>query len=84
MAIQPGANFQLLSETREAKSALLGKVERVCTVHTVHGEGKGRETGILEGKLKNNHVNLFYFGQSKAISIIRKGLNMIRSDKFGN
>ena len=53
-------------------------------MHTVHGEGKGKETGRLEGKKENNQVYLFYFGQSKAISLIRKGLNKIRSVKFGN
>ena len=53
-------------------------------VHTVHGEGKGKETGRLKEKYENNHVNLFYFGQSRAISLIRKGLNKIRSVKFGN
>ena len=53
-------------------------------MHTVHGEGKGKETGILEGKYENKQVYLFFFGQSRAISLIRKGLNKIRSVKFGN
>ena len=68
-------------ETREAKSAVLGKGERVCTL--CMGKERGKRQ-VLEGKYENKQVYLFFFGQSRAISLIRKGLNKIRSVKFGN